>query len=86
MSEYIFLDREPVLGRDVGTSLKGSPAAPCNCHLQLVHQFFFFSTVLLHANPGDYVSIMLAVRCLFFAAVSARFAVTGKRLGGGGGG
>lgn len=32
---------------------------------------------MLHANPGDYVSIMLAVRCLVFAAVSARFAVTG---------
>lgn len=68
--------------RDAGAALRGtpqfvsaftvnnSPAARLSAHL----------TALLRGNHKDYVSIMLAVRCLLFAAVCARCAVTGRRL------
>lgn len=68
--------------RDVGAAFRGtpqfvsaftvnnSPAARLSAHL----------TALLRGNHKDYVSIMLAVRCLLFAAVCARCAVTGRRL------
>ncbi|XP_036937056.1 disintegrin and metalloproteinase domain-containing protein 11 isoform X4 [Acanthopagrus latus] len=67
--------------RDAGAALRGtpqfvsaftvnnSPAARLSAHL----------TALLRGNHKDYVSIMLAVRCLLFAAVCARCAVTGLR-------
>lgn len=38
-----------------------------------------FNGAAPEGNHWDYVSIMLAVRCLLFAAVCARCAVTGKK-------
>lgn len=49
--------------------------------LQLRSRLVSVHLTALHGrNHWDYVSIMLAVRCLLFATVYARYAETGKRF------
>lgn len=71
--------------RDAGASFKGTPLL-CLSSLsttvpQLRSRLFSAHLTAPHrGNHQDYVSTMLAVRCLLFAAVCARCAVTGESL------
>lgn len=73
--------------RNAGGAFKGTPLlclpslSTTVPPLQLRAQLLSVHLTALHrGNPWDYVSTMLAVRCLLFAAVCARCAVTGRTL------
>lgn len=72
--------------RDAGTAFRGTPllclsSLPTTLPLLLFSRLFSVRLTALHRrHHQDYVSTMLAVRCLLFAAVCARCTVTGNEV------